>query len=95
VSLAIAQASVGLFEAYALLGILFAVVFLSSGITRVDPRTASAPRTLRFLILPGVVAFWPLFARRWLAGASEPVERNPHRDKALSTSAFRATELPR
>jgi hypothetical protein len=96
VSLGIAQAIVGLFEGYALLGILFAVIFLSRGITDVDPKTASAPKSLRFLILPGVVAFWPLFARRWLAGAGEPVERNPHRDKAVSMSPpIRSAELLR
>jgi hypothetical protein len=95
VSLGIAKGIVGLLEGYALLGTLFAVVFLSRGITYVDPRTASAPKTLRFLILPGVVAFWPLFARRWLAGAGEPVERNPHRDKAVSMSPIRSGELLR
>ena len=40
------------------------------------------PKTLRLLILPGVAALWPLFAWRWLAGVSEPIERNPHRTKA-------------
>jgi hypothetical protein len=36
------------------------------------------------LILPGVAAFWPLFAWRWLSRAPEPIERNPHRSKAGS-----------
>ena len=94
-SVGIAQAIVGLFEGYALLGILFAVLFLPRGITRVDPRTANSPKTLRFVILPGVVAFWPLFASRWLAGAGEQVERNPHRDQALIASAIRSAELQR
>ena len=94
-SVGIAQAIVDLFEGYALLGVIFAVLFLPRAIARVDPRTASAPKTLRFLILPGVVAFWPLFARRWLAGAGEPAEQNPHRDKALSGSTIRSAELLR
>ena len=50
--------------------------------SRMDPRVAGAPWTLRLLILPGVAALWPLFAWRWIAGAPEPIERNPHRAKA-------------
>jgi hypothetical protein len=34
------------------------------------------------LILPGIVALWPLFAWRSITGAHEPVERNPHPAKA-------------
>ena len=78
----VARTIVTLFEAYALAGFVFAVVFLPVGVTRVDPRTAESPWLLRLLILPGVIAFWPLFARRWIAGAPVPVERNAHRAKA-------------
>ena len=86
-SVGMAQVIVGVFEAYALLGVVFAVLFLPRAIARVDPRTASAPKTLRLLILPGVVAFWPMFARRWIVDTGEPLERNPHRDRVLIGSA--------
>jgi hypothetical protein len=82
VSLAFAQFIVALFEGYALAGMVFAALFLPRAIARVDPRVAAAPMTLRVLILPGVAAFWPLFAWRWLCSMSEPIERNPHRLKA-------------
>jgi hypothetical protein len=36
------------------------------------------------LILPGIAALWPLFARRWMTGAPEPTEKNPHRAKGLA-----------
>jgi hypothetical protein len=39
---------------------------------------------LRLLLLPGVVALWPLFATRWITGAPDPVERNPHRTKGAA-----------
>ena len=94
-SVGIARAIVGLFEGYALLGVIFAVLFLPRAIARVDPRTANAPKTFRLVILPGVVAFWPLFARRWIAGQGVPIERNPHRDKALGTAQGRPRELAR
>ena len=78
----IAKVVVAVFEAYALAGVGFAVLFLPCAITRVDHRVEESPKTLRLLILPGVAALWPLFAWRWMAGASAPAERNPHRTKA-------------
>lgn len=80
--LEIAQFVVTAFEAYALAGVGFALMFLPRAVARLDPRVAGAPKTLRLLILPGVVALWPLFAWRWLTGAPEPLERNPHRAEA-------------
>ncbi len=77
-----AQAVVVVFQAYALAGLGFAALFLPRAIARFDPRVAGAPKTLRVLILPGIVALWPVFAWRWITGAREPVERNPHRAKA-------------
>jgi hypothetical protein len=81
-ALEIARTVVALFEVYTLAGVVFAALFLPRAVTWLDPRVGGAPATLRFLILPGIVALWPLFARRWLSGASEPTERNPHRLKA-------------
>ena len=86
-SLVIAQFVVGVFEAYVVAGGAFALLFLLLGVTRLDPRVAGAPKTLRFLILPGIVALWPLFAWRWIAGAHEPIEDNPHRAKARESLA--------
>ena len=80
--LEIAKVVVAVFEAYAVAGLAFAVVFLPRAVARLDPRVAGAPKTLRLLILPGIVALWPLFAWRWITGTHEPIERNPHRAKA-------------
>jgi len=87
VSLAFAQFAVGVFEAYVVAGVAFALLFLPRGVTRLDPRVAGAPKMLRLLILPGLVALWPLFAWRWIAGVHEPVEDNPHRAKARESLA--------
>lgn len=65
---------------YALLGLLFAVAFVSFGVTRVDAAAQGTGRGFRLLILPGVAALWPLLLRRWLQGALEPpVETTAHR----------------
>ena len=95
--LEIAQLAVGAFEAYAVAGLGFAVLFLPRTVARLDTRVAGAPKRLRLLILPGVVALWPLFAWRWIAGAGEPIERNPHRVKAresVSVGGQRSTGEP-
>jgi hypothetical protein len=93
----IAQFIVAAFEAYAVAGVGFALMFLPRAVARLDPGVAGAPKTLRLLILPGVVALWPLFAWRWMTGAREPIERNPHRAKAcgLLPLAGRSGELAR
>jgi hypothetical protein len=67
-------------EAYAALGLLFAVCFVAGGARRVDSQAVGAGWGFRLLILPGVAALWPLLLRRWIAGAPDPpIERNPHR----------------
>jgi hypothetical protein len=84
-SLEIAQAIVAGFAAYTVSGLTFAAVFLPSALARLDPRVVGAPKTLRLLILPGVAALWPLFAWRWVTGAREPIENNPHRAKVWTS----------
>lgn len=68
--------------AYAALGLLFAVAFVARGIERVDPGAHASGWGFRLIVLPGVVAFWPLLLRRWLAGTGLPVESNAHRRAA-------------
>ena len=77
-----AQVVVAVFEAYALVGVGFALLFLPRAVARLDPGVGGAPTMLRLLIFPGTVALWPLFAWRWITGAPQPDEDNPHRAKA-------------
>jgi hypothetical protein len=64
-ALAIAKGIVGLLAVYTALGILFAITFVWIGINRVDPRSQHTGFGFRLIILPGVVALWPLLLRRW------------------------------
>ena len=68
--------------AYAALGLLFAVAFVVRGIERLDPGAHGSGWGFRLMVLPGVVAFWLLLLRRWLAGGGLPVESNAHRRAA-------------
>jgi hypothetical protein len=79
-ALRVAQVVATVVEGYALVGLVFSVLFLPRGILRVDERLRASPVTVRVLLLPGVAALWPLFAWRWIAGTPIPIERNAHRD---------------
>lgn len=54
---------------YVAIGALFSVLFLLRGIEKIDPAAHGAPWTFRLLILPGVLALWPLLAQRWIRAA--------------------------
>jgi hypothetical protein len=62
---AIAVILLGAFVVYLAVGLLIAIAFVTSGVTRVQ----SAPVTIgaRILLLPGAIALWPLVISRWLA----------------------------
>lgn len=76
---------VRLLALYAGAGLVFALFFVTRGVGRVDPVARESTWGFRLIIVPGVVALWPLLARRWLRGQAEPpVECNAHRRAAES-----------
>lgn len=79
-----AEALVALVGVYVLVGALFAVPFAVKGVEAVDPGAVGSPWSFRLLITPGVIALWPLLARRWRSGGGPPDERSAHRDAVSS-----------
>ena len=53
---------------YGACGLAFGAAFVASGVGRVDAAARGAPLAFRLVILPGVVALWPVLAWQW-AGA--------------------------
>jgi hypothetical protein len=53
---------------YAAAGAVFAVLFLLFGVVRIDNGTKGAGVVFRLLIVPGLVALWPLMLVRWISG---------------------------
>ena len=51
---------------YAAIGLLFAGVFLTAGISRVDPVSKGSGIGFSLIILPGVAALWPVLLTRWI-----------------------------
>lgn len=67
---------------YVATGVLVGVPFVLFGAQRIDPAARGGTWGFRLIILPGVVALWPLLAFRWITGAPPPEESNTHRRAA-------------
>ncbi len=61
-----AQGLVVLFMTYAIVGLVFAVVFVWRGIGRIDPGAREAGLGFRILMIPASAALWPLLLKRWM-----------------------------
>lgn len=82
-----AQMLVAILTAYAGLGFLFALAFVTRGVGRVDPLAHVVPWTFRLLIMPGTIVCWPLLLVRWVNGSgAPPVEFTAHRLRATRRS---------
>ena len=77
------QIIVFLLELYCAVGFLFALFFVSAGITRIDANTKGSGVGFRLLMMPGAIALWPMLARRWWRREfAPPLENNAHRRAA-------------
>lgn len=45
---------------YFAIGFLFGLYFITVGASKIDPLMADTKKKVRFLLLPGVIATWPL-----------------------------------
>jgi hypothetical protein len=77
----LAEWIVAIFIVYLVIGVLFALIFVTIGVSRLDPAARGAGFGFRLLIVPGAAALWPVLAWRWQKGAP-PRERKAHRDAA-------------
>ena len=78
-----AQTLVWLLGIYVLLGLVFAPFFVTVGAGRIDPSVKHSSWGFRVMIVPGVIALWPILAGRWLRGVQPPpIEKNAHRKAA-------------
>jgi len=86
--MALVKSLVLLIEVYVILGLIFALFFVVNGAGKIDPTAKAGTLGFRLLIIPGAMAFWPLLAKRWWQGATEPPEeKNSHRILAREENA--------
>jgi hypothetical protein len=55
---------------YAAAGAVFAALMLAVGLRRLDPRAHAAPLRVKALLVPGLVALWPVMLARLAGGRS-------------------------
>jgi hypothetical protein len=67
---------------YLFSGTVFALAFVIWGVQRIDEEAERSGIGFRLMIVPGVIALWPVLLRRWLGLAPPPQERNAHRCSA-------------
>ena len=65
-----AETLLNIIGGYLALGGAFALVFLTTGLGRVDPVAAAGPLRFKLLIAPGIVAIWPVMLVMWLKGSA-------------------------
>jgi len=65
-----AELFVDALAAYGVTGALFAALFVTLGIQRVDPVAQHAPLGFRLIVFPGVAALWPVLLTRWVRAVS-------------------------
>jgi hypothetical protein len=68
-----AEVIVGTLAGYAMLGLVFALAFVSRGVAAIDPGARAMPWPARLLIVPGVAALWPLMLWKWLTQKAPPL----------------------
>jgi hypothetical protein len=60
---------------YLLAGLIFAIPFVTFGVGRIDGGAKESRWGFRLIVIPGVIALWPLLLRSWLnspVGAEKP-----------------------
>jgi hypothetical protein len=70
--MAVTEWLLDLLGVYAGAGLLFAIAFLTVGISRVDPDSKGSGVGFRLIILPGVAALWPVLLTRWVGKRTVP-----------------------
>ena len=56
---------------YLLLGALFALPFVFVGVNQIDSSASDSSLTFRLVIMPGVIALWPLMLLKWLGARKQ------------------------
>jgi hypothetical protein len=62
----VATIIVVIFVAYTVLGVAFAIAFVTRGAERMDPDARGGPVSFRLLIFPASAGLWPYLMIRWL-----------------------------
>lgn len=63
-----AEMLMGVLALYAMIGVVFALAFVSLGLTRVDPEAKGMPIQARALVFWGAAGLWPVMLVKLIQG---------------------------
>ena len=55
-----------LVSVYLVLGLIFAVLFITKGLGSVDEGAKGSGIGFRIILIPGTVVFWPILLKKWI-----------------------------
>jgi hypothetical protein len=56
---------------YLIAGFLFAIAFITKGITKVDEGASGSGWGFRIIIIPGIMVFWPVLLKKWITAPKD------------------------
>jgi len=56
---------------YLAAGLVFAIPFVTKGVTQIDEGAAGSKWGFRIIIIPGVMVFWPLLLKKWVKASKK------------------------
>jgi len=59
-----------IFGVYLALGVLFSIIYLWKGISKVDSKTEESGFFFKILLFPGMCFFWILFLMKWMKSSN-------------------------
>jgi hypothetical protein len=57
---------------YLLCGLLFAIPFVIKGVSKIDEGARGGSIGFRFIIIPGIIVFWPFLLKKWINAVKQP-----------------------
>ena len=57
---------IGAASVYLVLGLVFAILFITKGLGSVDDAAKVSSIGFRIIIIPGTTLFWPILLRKWI-----------------------------
>ncbi len=58
---------------YLTLGFIFAIAFVTKGVTKMDEGAHGTKWGFRIIIIPGTIIFWPFLLKKWLRVLKKPM----------------------